>query len=59
MLNVIDLLTHIFFIFLRIYSDDARGRFPIESQVGLSRVIASNSAKLVKGNFWGITVVVG
>ena len=31
------------------------GRFPIESQVGLSRVIASNSTKLAKANFKGIT----
>jgi hypothetical protein len=29
--------------------------FPIESQVGLSKVIASNSATLAKTNFGGIT----
>ena len=31
------------------------GQFPIESQVGLSGVIASNSAKLPKANFGGTT----
>jgi hypothetical protein len=31
------------------------GRFPIESQVGLSGVIASNTVKLAKVNFVGIT----
>jgi hypothetical protein len=31
-------------------------QFFIESQVGLSRVIASNFAKLAKANFGGITV---
>jgi hypothetical protein len=30
-------------------------RFPIESQVGLIGVIASNSAKLANANFGGIT----
>jgi hypothetical protein len=33
------------------------GQFPIESQVGLSGVIASNSAKLAKANFWGVTLL--
>ena len=33
------------------------GRFPIESQVGLSRVTASNFAKLAKSNFRGITLI--
>jgi hypothetical protein len=31
------------------------GQFPIESQVGLSKAIASNSAKLAKANFGDIT----
>ena len=31
------------------------GQFPIESQVGLSGVIASNFAKLAKANFEGVT----
>ena len=31
------------------------GRFPIESQVGLFGVIASNSAKLAKVDFEGFT----
>jgi hypothetical protein len=30
------------------------GRFSIKSQVGLSGVIASNSAKLAKANFRGV-----
>ena len=33
------------------------GRFPIESQVGLSGVIASNSAKLAEANFGGVTIL--
>jgi hypothetical protein len=32
------------------------GRFSIESQVDLSRVIASNFAKLAKANFGGVTI---
>jgi hypothetical protein len=35
------------------------GRFPIESQVSLSGVIASNSAKLANANFWGVTLAEG
>jgi hypothetical protein len=31
------------------------GRFPIDSQVGLFGIIASNSTKLAKANFGGIT----
>ena len=34
------------------------GQFPIESQVGLSGIIASNSAKLANANFGGITTLV-
>jgi hypothetical protein len=30
------------------------GQFPIELQVGLSGVIAGNSAKLAKANFGGV-----
>ena len=33
------------------------GWFPIESQVGLFKVIASNYTKLAKVNFGGITVL--
>ena len=32
------------------------GRFPIESQVVLSGVFASNSAKLAKANFEGVRI---
>jgi hypothetical protein len=31
------------------------GRFPIESQVGLTKVIANNFAKLAKANFEDVT----
>jgi hypothetical protein len=33
------------------------GQFSIGSQVGLSRVIASNFAKLVKANFTSVTLL--
>jgi hypothetical protein len=32
-------------------------QFPIESQVGLSGVIASNSVKLAKANLGGVTIM--
>ena len=34
------------------------GGLPIESQVGLSVVITSNSAKLAKANFGGVIVYI-
>jgi flagellar basal body-associated protein FliL len=51
---VISYLFHLLYAFILMMLDE---QFPIESQVGLSGVIASNSAKLAIVNFGGVTSV--